>query len=55
VRDLAEAADRIKFARGQGRVPEAERHLASVRALVPALEAKLRPAPVAPEAEGRAA
>jgi hypothetical protein len=54
VRDLAEAADRVKFAKGQGLVPEAERHLASVRALVPALEAKLRPAPPA-EADGRAA
>jgi hypothetical protein len=55
VRDLAEAADRIKFAKGQGLLPEAERHLASVRALIPALEAKLRPAPAAPGAQGRAA
>jgi len=54
VRDLAEAADRIKFAKGRGLVPEAERHLASVRALVPALEARLRPAPPA-ETEGKAA
>ena len=54
VRDLAEAADRIKFAKGQGLAEEAERHLAAVRALVPALEAKLRPAPAA-GAEGRAA
>ncbi len=54
VRDLAEAADRIKFARGQGLVPEAERHLAAVRALVPALEARLRPA-VPLETEGKAA
>lgn len=54
VRDLAEAADRIKFAKGRGLVPEAERHLASVRALVPALEARLRPAPPA-EPEGKAA
>ena len=44
VRDLAEAADRVKFARGQGLAQEAERHLAAVRALVPALEARLRPA-----------
>jgi hypothetical protein len=51
VRDLAEAADRIKFARGQGLAEEAERHLAAVRALVPALEEKLRPA----GAEGKAA
>jgi hypothetical protein len=54
VRDLAEAADRIKFAKGQGLGPEAERHLQSVRALVPALEAKLTP-PAAAEAEGKAA
>ena len=54
VRDLAEAADRIKFAKGQGLGPEAERHLASVRALVPALEAKLKPPP-AVEQEGQAA
>jgi hypothetical protein len=53
VRDLAEAADRIKFAQGQGLAQEAERHLAAVRALVPALEAKLRPAAVA--TEGKAA
>ena len=54
VRDLAEAADRIKFAKGQGLGPEAERHLASARALVPALEAKLKP-PAAVEEEGKAA
>ena len=54
VRDLAEAADRIKFAKGQGLTQEAERHLAAVRALVPALEAKIRPVP-APATEGKAA
>jgi len=55
MKDLAEAADRIKFARGQGLRPEAQQHLAAVRALVPALEARLRPAaPEAPE-QGRAA
>jgi hypothetical protein len=55
MRDLAGAADRIKFARGQGLAAEAERHLAAVRALVPALEARLRPpAPGTPE-EGKAA
>jgi hypothetical protein len=53
VRDVAEAADRIKFAKGQGLAEEAERHLAAVRALVPALEARL--APPAPPAEGKAA
>jgi hypothetical protein len=54
VRDLAEAADRIKFAKGQGLGQEAERHLAAVRALVPALEARLRPA-VDAATEGKAA
>jgi hypothetical protein len=55
VRDLAEAADRIKFAKGQGLAQEAERHLAAVRALVPALEVRLRPAAAEPAAEGKAA
>ena len=55
VRDVAEAADRIKFAKGQGLSQEAERHLAAVRALVPALEARLRPAPAEPTGEGKAA
>jgi hypothetical protein len=54
VRDLAEAADRIKFAKGQGLAQEAERHLAAARALVPSLEARLRPAATA-AAEGKAA
>ena len=53
VRDLAEAADRIKFAKGEGLGAEAERHMAGVRALVPALEAKLHPPPA--EADGKAA
>jgi hypothetical protein len=55
VRDLAEAADRIKFAKGQGLAREAERHLAAVRALVPAVEARLRPAVAEPSTEGKAA
>jgi hypothetical protein len=53
VREVAEAADRVKFAKGHGVVAEAERHLASVRALVPALEARLAPRPAEPE--GKAA
>jgi hypothetical protein len=53
MRDVAEAADRIKFARGHGLAQEAERHLAAVRALVPALEARLEP--VAAEAGEKAA
>ena len=55
VRDLAEAADRIKFAKGQGLAQEAERHLAAVRALIPALEARLRPVATDATAEGKAA
>jgi len=55
VRDLAEAADRIKFAKGQGLGPEAERHLAAVRALVPVLEARLRPVATDAAAKGKAA
>ncbi len=53
MRDLADAADRIKFANAAGLRDETERHLASVRSLVAALEARLRP--VVQEAEGRAA
>jgi hypothetical protein len=55
VRDVAEAADRVKFAKGQGLSPEAERHLAAVRALVPALETRLRPPAAEPAGEGKAA
>ncbi|HSD26817.1 MAG TPA: hypothetical protein VLL75_05895, partial [Vicinamibacteria bacterium] len=55
VRDLAEAADHIKFAGGQGVAEEAARHLDAVRALVPALEAKLRPPATDAAAEGKAA
>ncbi len=51
VRELAEAADRIKFARGDGLAEEALRHLASVRRLVDALEERLRPA--AGDGDGR--
>ena len=55
VRDLAEAADRIKFAKGEGIGPEAERHLQAVRALVGALETALRPPAPDAASEGRAA
>jgi hypothetical protein len=54
-RDLSDAADRIKFAKGQGLAEEAERHLAAVRTLVPVLEARLRPAVAEKPAEGKAA
>jgi hypothetical protein len=53
VRDVASAADRIKFARGEGLVAEAERHLGAVRQLVATLEERLTPRP--PLAEGQAA
>ena len=43
VRDLAGAADRVKFARGAGLEAEARRHLESARALVRGIEDKLRP------------
>lgn len=50
VRDLSGAADRVKFARGEGLEDEARRHLGGVRQLVLGLEEKLRPRP-----EGQAA
>lgn len=40
VRELASAADQVKFARGAGQAGEAERHLAAVRQLVADLEAR---------------
>ena len=54
MRDLAAAADQVKFARGAGLAQEAERHLAAVRTLIPALESRLRPA-AAGATEGKAA
>ena len=47
LRDLAGAADHIKFARGSGLGDEAERHLAAARALISEVESRMRPA--APE------
>jgi hypothetical protein len=55
VRDLAQAADRIKFARGEGLVEAAEGHLAAVESLVRSLEARLRPAAPEGAGEGKAA
>lgn len=49
LRDLATAADQVKFARGPGLREEAERHLAAVRDVVLSLEARLRPQPAAQE------
>jgi hypothetical protein len=43
VRDLAGAADQIKFARGAGLNDEAQRHMSATRAMVETLEARLRP------------
>lgn len=48
MRDLAGAADQIKFARGEGMQGEAERHMAAARNLVAGLEHRLRPAPEPP-------
>ncbi len=49
LRDLAVAADQVKFAQGVGRRGEAERHSREVRELVASLEARLRPRPPAQE------
>lgn len=49
VRELASAADQVKFARGEGQAQEAGRHLSAVRQLVAALEARLQPPPAAQE------
>jgi hypothetical protein len=43
VRELAAAADQVKFALGVGQAEEAARHLAAARQLVSTLEAALRP------------
>jgi hypothetical protein len=43
VRELAGAADRVKFARGAGLEDEARRHLEAARALVRGIEERLRP------------
>jgi hypothetical protein len=45
LRDVAGAADQVKFARGEGVAAEAERHLAAVRGLVAGLEERLAPPP----------
>lgn len=45
VRDLATAADHVKFARGAAAHDEARRHLASVGQMIDALETSLRPSP----------
>jgi len=45
VRDLTNAADRVKFARGLAAAEEGQRHLGMVRQLVETVEQRLRPAP----------
>jgi hypothetical protein len=45
IRDVAGAADRIKFARGEGLRAEGERHLAAARQVIVTLEDRLRPRP----------
>lgn len=56
MRDLAGAADRIKFAKGSGLGEEADRHLDGVKSMIVAVELKLRPAPGEAKAgEGKAA
>jgi hypothetical protein len=47
MRDLAGAADQVKFARGAALRDEAERHMAVARQMIDALEARLQPAPAA--------
>lgn len=47
MRDLAGAADQVKFARGSALREEAERHLSVARQMIDALEARLRPAATA--------
>jgi hypothetical protein len=43
LRDLAGAADQVKFARGSVLLDEAERHLTATRDLIKKLESRLRP------------
>jgi hypothetical protein len=45
MRDLANAADQIKFAKGVGQEAEAERHLDAVRSLITILEERFAPPP----------
>ncbi len=45
-RDLATAADLVKFARGSAVFDEARRHMAGVRQIIDSLETQLRPTPL---------
>jgi hypothetical protein len=45
MRDVALAADQVKFAKGEALRGEGERHLGAVRHLVARLEAQLQPRP----------
>ena len=52
MRDLANAADQIKFARGAGLQAEAERHTEAVREMIRATEQAFAPAPLGRAGEG---
>jgi hypothetical protein len=45
VRDLATAADHVKFARGDAAREEAQRHLAATQRVIDVIEEGLRPSP----------
>jgi hypothetical protein len=51
MRDLAGAADQVKFARGSARREEAERHLGVARQMIDGLEARMQPVPPAAAGE----
>jgi hypothetical protein len=51
MRDLAAAADQVKFARGSAQAEEADRHMAVARQMIDALETRLAPAATPPGGE----
>jgi flagellar biosynthesis/type III secretory pathway M-ring protein FliF/YscJ len=55
MRDVALAADQVKFAKGEALRVEGDRHLDAVRRLVEDLELRLRPVPAPGAGEGKAA
>ncbi len=55
MREIAGAADQIKFARAEGLADEARRHLDAARRMVRGLEERLRPAAETPATEGKVA
>jgi 3-methyladenine DNA glycosylase AlkD len=54
MRDLATAADQVKFAKGEALRDEGERHLEATRNLVRKLEERLAPPPLKEAAGGEA-